>query len=95
MITNKVKINVSKTYFTVLRSPQSRCDLSGMSVNVGESQVKQSQFFFLGICYRMMLVLLLFMHLARTFPNVGMLKATKCNTCICRSSLYFPYHIYI
>ena len=95
MITNKLKINDSKTEFIVLRSPQLRCDLSGLSVNVGESQITQSlkvrdlgftfdQFlnlddhitsicrrtYFiletlekLGIYYRMMLVLLLFMHL--------------------------------
>ena len=67
-------------------SPQSRCDLSGLSVNVGESQITQclgviydlfvnfydpitAHIFILetlakiGICYRSMLVLLLFMHL--------------------------------
>ena len=37
MITNKLKINDSKTEFIVFRSPQLRCDLSGLSVNVGES----------------------------------------------------------
>ena len=95
MITNKLKINNSKTEFIVFRSPQLRCDLSGLSVNVGESQITQSlkvrdlgvtfdQFlnfddhitaicrstYFhirnigkLGIYYRTMLVLLLFMHL--------------------------------
>ena len=93
MITNKLKINDSKTEFIVFRSPQLRCDLSGLSVNVGESQITQSlkvrdlgvtfdQFLNfddhitaiihifiletlekLGICYRIMLVLLLFMHL--------------------------------
>ena len=42
MITNKVKINDSKTEFIVFRSPQLRCDLSGLSVNVGESQITQS-----------------------------------------------------
>ena len=42
MITNKLKINDSKTEFIVFRSPQLRCDLSGLSVNVGESQVTQS-----------------------------------------------------
>ena len=95
MITNKLKINDSKTEFIVFRSPQLRCDLSGLSVNVGESQITQSlkvrdlgvtfdQFlnlddhitaicrstYFhirnigkLGIYYRIMLVLLLFMHL--------------------------------
>ena len=36
MITNKLKINDSKTEFIVFRSPQLRCDLSGLSVNVGE-----------------------------------------------------------
>ena len=38
MITNKLK----KTEFIVFRSPQLRCDLSGLSVNVGESQITQS-----------------------------------------------------
>ena len=42
MITNKLKINDSKTEFIVCRSPQLRCDLSGLSVNVGESQITQS-----------------------------------------------------
>ena len=31
MITNKFKINDSKTEFIVFRSPQLRCDLSGLS----------------------------------------------------------------
>ena len=42
MITNKLKINDSKTEFIVFRSPQLRCELSGLSVNVGESQITQS-----------------------------------------------------
>ena len=96
MITNKLKINDSKTEFIVFRSPQLlRFELSGLSVNVGESQITQSlkvrdlgvtfdQFSTLmiilllyveahifiletleklGIYYRIMLVLLLFMHL--------------------------------
>ena len=42
MITNKLKINDSKTEFIVFISPQLRCDLSGLSVNVGESQIMQS-----------------------------------------------------
>ena len=42
MIINKLKINDSKTEFIVFRSPQLRCDLSGLSVNVGESQIMQS-----------------------------------------------------
>ena len=42
MITNKFKINYSKTEFIVFRSPQLRCDLSGLSVNVGESQITQT-----------------------------------------------------
>ena len=41
-ITNKLKINDSKTEFIVFRSLQLRCDLSGLSVNVGESQITQS-----------------------------------------------------
>ena len=36
MITNKLKINHSETEFIVFRSPQLRCDFSGLSVNVGE-----------------------------------------------------------
>ena len=39
MITNKLKINDSKTEFIVFRSPLLRC---GLSVNVGESQITQS-----------------------------------------------------
>ena len=37
-----IKINYSKTEFIMFRSPQLRCDLSGLSVNVGESQITQS-----------------------------------------------------
>ena len=42
MITNKLKIYDSKTEFIVFRSPQLKCDLSGLSVNVGESMITQS-----------------------------------------------------
>ena len=35
-------IRNSKFEFIVFRSPQLRCDLSGLSVNVGESQITQS-----------------------------------------------------
>ena len=42
MITNKLKIYDSKTEFIVFRSPQLKCDLSGLSVNVGESMLTQS-----------------------------------------------------
>ena len=42
MITNKLKINYTKTEFIVFRSPQLKCDLSGLSVNVGESMITQS-----------------------------------------------------
>ena len=42
MITNKLKINDSKTEFIVFRAPQLKCDLSGLSVNVGESMITQS-----------------------------------------------------
>ena len=43
MITNKLKINDSKkTEFIVFRSPQLKCVLSGLSVNVGESMITQS-----------------------------------------------------
>ena len=39
MITNKLKINDSKTEFIVFRSPQLKCDLSGLSVNVDKSMI--------------------------------------------------------
>ena len=35
-------INDSKTELIVFRSPQLRCDLSGLSVNIGKSQITQS-----------------------------------------------------
>ena len=41
MITNKLQINDSKTEYIVFRSPQLRCESSGLSVNVGESQITQ------------------------------------------------------
>ena len=42
MVTNKLKMNDSKTEFIVFRSPQLKCDLSGLSVNVGENMITQS-----------------------------------------------------
>ena len=42
MITNKLKINDSKTEFIVFRSPPLKCDFSGLSVNVGDSMITQS-----------------------------------------------------
>ena len=42
VITNKLKIIDSKTDFILYRSPQLRCDLSGLSVIVGEGQITQS-----------------------------------------------------
>ena len=42
MITNKLNINKSKTEFIVFRSLQLKGDLSGLSVNVGESMITQS-----------------------------------------------------
>ena len=42
MFTNKLKINDSKTEFIVFRSPQLKCDLSGLAVNVDEIQITQS-----------------------------------------------------
>ena len=42
MITKKIKFNDSKTEFIVFRSPQLKCDLSGLSVNVGEYMITQS-----------------------------------------------------
>ena len=38
----QLKINDSKTEFIVFRSPQLKCDLTGLSVNVGESMITQS-----------------------------------------------------
>ena len=42
MITKKIKFNDSKTEFIVFRSPQLKCDLNGLSVNVGEYMITQS-----------------------------------------------------
>ena len=42
MITYKLKLIDSKTDFIVFRSPQLWCDLSGLSVNIGECQHTQS-----------------------------------------------------
>ena len=42
MITNKLNINDSKTEFIVFKSPQLRCDLSGLSVYFSASQITQS-----------------------------------------------------
>ena len=42
MITNKLKINYSKTEFIVFRSPQLRCDLSGLSVKIGGFEKNQN-----------------------------------------------------
>ena len=42
IITNKLKMNDSKTEFIVFKSPQQKCGLSGLSVNVGESMITQS-----------------------------------------------------
>ena len=39
---NKLTINDSKTEFIMFRSLQLRCDVSGLSVNGGESQITQS-----------------------------------------------------
>ena len=37
-----IRINDSKTEYIVFRSPQLKCDSSGLSVNFGESQITQS-----------------------------------------------------
>ena len=42
MITNKLKIIDPKPECIVFRSPQLECDLSGLSLNVGESMITQS-----------------------------------------------------
>ena len=42
MITDKLMINDSKTEFIVFRYQQLSCDLSGLSVNVGETQITRS-----------------------------------------------------
>ena len=39
---NKLQINDLKTKVIVFISPQLRCDLSGLPLNVGESQITQS-----------------------------------------------------
>ena len=59
MITNKLKINDSKTEFIVFRSPQLRCDFLYVEAHIFILETLEK----LGICYRIMLVLLLFMHL--------------------------------
>ena len=41
MITNKINNNDLKTHCIVFRSAQLRCDLSGLSVNIGESLITQ------------------------------------------------------
>ena len=50
MITNKLKINDSKTEFIVLIS-QLKCDLSGLSFNVGESMISSSKVRYLGVIF--------------------------------------------
>ena len=42
MITTRLEINDSKTEFIVFRSAQLKCDLSGLSVNVGKGIITQS-----------------------------------------------------
>ena len=42
IITNKLKMNDSKTEFIVFRSPQLEFNLNGLSVNVGKSMTTQS-----------------------------------------------------
>ena len=44
MITNKLKINDSKTEFIVLRSPQLRSDLSGLSVNIDKEILQKYKY---------------------------------------------------
>ena len=51
MITNKLKINDSITDFIVFRSPQLRCDLSGLSVSIGENQIKSLTVRDLGVTF--------------------------------------------
>ena len=63
MITNKLKINDSKTECIVFRSPQLRCDLSGLSVNVGESQITKSlKVRDLGVTFDPFIILLLYVE---------------------------------
>ena len=40
MINNMLKINDSKRDNKMFRSPQLRCNLSGLSVNIGEYQIR-------------------------------------------------------
>lgn len=42
MIINKLKINDSKTEFIVFRTPQTKQDMSGLSVSVGDSKILSS-----------------------------------------------------
>ena len=42
MFTNKLKIIHSKIELIVLNSPQLKCDMRGLSVNIGESMITQS-----------------------------------------------------
>ena len=42
MITNKLNINYLKSELVVFRSPQLKCDLIGLWVNIGESMTLQS-----------------------------------------------------
>ena len=81
MIINKLKINDTKTKFIMFRSPQLRCDLSGLSVNVGESQIMQSlKVRDLGVTLTnfstLMIILLLYVEahvfILETLGNLGM-----------------------
>ena len=42
MILNKLKINYAKNEFIILRSPQMKQDLNGLSINVGDSRIVPS-----------------------------------------------------
>ena len=42
MITNELRMNYLKIQFIMFKSPQLWCDLSGLSVNVGEHLITQS-----------------------------------------------------
>ena len=42
MLTYKLKMNDSKTECVVFRSTELKCDLTGLSVNVGEGMITQS-----------------------------------------------------
>ena len=62
MITNKLKINDLKTEFIVFRSPQLKCDLSGLSVIFGGRMITQSWESYSTNFTTLMIILLLYVE---------------------------------